>query len=161
MKNELFASVIGNLTLLKMTLSDLTDADLLQRPVPGANNGLWQLGHLISAETSMINACAGSTLIELPAGFTDRYKKENAGENDPARLGTKTELLALLERNHEIISKWIGTLTPEQLSAPAPEKLQRMCPTVGHAALLLPVHVAMHVGQLQVLRRMLQKPLLF
>src|SRR5258708_26645987 len=99
-QNELIADVIRrDLGFLQMTLNDMTDAELAQRPVPSANNALWQLGHLIASDAQMINACAGRTIVELPAGFTDRYKKETAGENDPAKLGKKIDLLALFERN--------------------------------------------------------------
>ena len=34
-------------------------------------------------------------------------------------------------------------------------------PTYGHVAALIPEHTAMHVGQLQVIRRRLGKPVLF
>ena len=44
---------------------------------------------------------------------------------------------------------------------PAPEMMRRIAPTVGHVVLLSPAHVAMHMGQMQVLRRKLGKPLLF
>jgi len=39
--------------------------------------------------------------------------------------------------------------------------MQRMIPTMGHLVQLLPSHFAMHVGQMQVIRRKLGKPLLF
>jgi len=39
--------------------------------------------------------------------------------------------------------------------------MQQMCPTVAHMALLQIGHIAMHVGQFQVIRRKLGKPVLF
>jgi hypothetical protein len=42
-----------------------------------------------------------------------------------------------------------------------PEALQGFAPTVGHLAYVLPVHVMMHLGQVQVIRRKLGKPVLF
>jgi hypothetical protein len=162
MKNELLVDGLRNGNgMLKMTLADMTDADLSQRPVPNANNGLWQLGHAIGSEAQMVNACADKTVVELPAGFTERYKKSTAVENDAAKLGTKAELLAQMDRVRESVANWVGTLTPEQLAAPAPEMMRKMVPTVGHVILLIPVHVAMHLGQLQVLRRKLGKPVIF
>ena len=44
--------------MLKMTLADFTDEELLTRPVTGANHPLWQVGHLCSAETFLINSDA-------------------------------------------------------------------------------------------------------
>ena len=62
--------------MFKMHLADLSDADLMQRPVAGANHANWQIGHLIVAETGMCTK-AGATMAELPAGFADRYKKDS------------------------------------------------------------------------------------
>ena len=162
MRNELLVSALRNGNgMLKMTLADMSDADLLQRPVPTANNALWQLGHFITAEANMVNGCAGRTISELPAGFADRYKKDCSGIDDPAKLGTKDELIGLLDRVRENTANWVSTLSAEELSAPAPEKLRGMCATVGHVILLIPVHSAMHLGQIQVLRRKLGKPVKF
>ena len=67
--NELLVDVLRRDTnFVKMLLGDMTDADLIQRPVPNANNALWQLGHLIGTEAWMVNTAAGKTIIELPAG---------------------------------------------------------------------------------------------
>jgi hypothetical protein len=162
MANELLVEVLaGNLGMLKNTLQDMTDAELIQRPVPAANNVLWQLGHLIAAETMMVNGSAGKTVIELPAGFAERYDKKTVGENDPAKLGNKNDLLNLFTKVREKTCAWVATLTPADMAKPAPERMRSMCPTVGHLILLFPSHVAMHLGQIQVLRRKLGKPILF
>src|SRR5271170_7679494 len=51
---ELSADVLTrNLEMLRMTLADFSDADMLVRPCPGANHAAWQLGHLTAAETRM------------------------------------------------------------------------------------------------------------
>src|SRR5262249_609324 len=51
-------------------LEDLSDADLLIRPVPGANHIAWQLGHLIDSEVQMIkDQLPGTAYPEFPAGF--------------------------------------------------------------------------------------------
>src|SRR4029077_4502167 len=39
--------------MLSTYLGDLSDADLLVRPVPAANHIAWQLGHLIQSECDM------------------------------------------------------------------------------------------------------------
>jgi hypothetical protein len=144
-----------------MTIADMTDDDLRQRPVPSANNGLWQLGHLIASEAFMVNGCAGKTVIELPAGFAEKYSKETCKVDDPAKLGTKAGLLALLEKTRAQTCAWAATLTPADFAKAAPEQMRKMFPTVGHLMNIFPSHVAMHVGQLQVLRRKLGKPILF
>ena len=160
--NELLVDVLRkDLGLFQMTVADMTDADLLQRPVPGSNNALWQLGHLIKAEANMVNEAAGKTVVDLPVGFGDRFKRDTANVDDVAKLGTKADLTALLVKVRDQTCAWVATLTPADLAKPAPESLRRMVPTVGHLAHLFPVHLAMHVGQIQVLRRKLGKPVLF
>jgi len=161
-QNELLSDVLRrDVGFLQMTVSDMSDGELAQRPVPGANTALWQLGHLITADAHMVNACAGRTVVELPAGFADRYAKSKAVENDPSKLGKKAELLALFEANRKKIADWVGTLSANDMAKPAPENLRSFLPTVGHVGLLLPGHLNMHIGQIQVLRRKLGKPVMF
>jgi hypothetical protein len=42
-------------SLLDMFLGDLSDADLLVRPIPEANHPAWQLGHLIGGEVHLLS----------------------------------------------------------------------------------------------------------
>jgi hypothetical protein len=161
-QNELLADIIRrDVGTLQMTLGDMTDSELAQRPVPGANTPLWQIGHLINADANMANGCAGRTIVELPAGFADRYKKDTAGENDPKKMGSKAELLALFDKNRNAIASWVATLSTDDMTKPAPERLRGFAPTVGHVVQVIPAHLSMHLGQIQVLRRKLGKPLLF
>ena len=161
-QNELLVDVLRrDLGFLKMTLGDMSDAELLQRPVPSANNGLWQLGQLVASEAMMVNESAGKTVIELPAGFSEKYSRETASVNDPAKLGNKADLLALFDKVREKTCQWVATQSAADLAKPAPEMMRQFFPTVGHLVHLFPTHVAMHVGQIQVLRRKLGKPILF
>ena len=44
-QTELLADMLNrNLEMLKATLGDFSDADMLVRPTPGANHAAWQLG---------------------------------------------------------------------------------------------------------------------
>jgi hypothetical protein len=56
---------------------------------------------------------------------------------------------------------WVKTLTPADLDKPTPEKMRNWAPTVGHLVTMLPNHLTMHLGQIQVIRRKLGKPILF
>ena len=155
--NELLADIYArSLHMVKMTLADFTDAQMLDRPLPNANNPLWQLGHLILSEARMTNGAA-----LLPQGFEARYTKETAASNDPALLGNKADLLALFEniRNNSI--QWVKSLSEADMAKPSPETVRHIFPTIGHLAHLLPQHAAMHLGQFQVLRRKLGMPNLF
>ena len=150
-----------NLEMLKMTIADFTDQELLQRPVPGANNALWQVGHLLAAELSMVNAMKPGTISPLPDGLAQRFGKETATTDNLAALASKAQLLEHFEKARRQTVAWIATLTDADLSQPAPASLRPIFPTVGHVVLLILQHVAMHIGQIQVLRRKLGKPVLF
>lgn len=160
--NELIAeSCAQNLSMLKMTLADFTDADMLVRPCPGANHALWQLGHLIKSEVGMVNACRPGAAAELPAGFADKFNAKTAAVDDPKMLASKAELLDLAEKVRAATLRWIRSLTEADLDRPTPDTLRKLAPTIGHIVMLLPDHTLMHVGQMQVIRRKLGKPVLF
>ena len=98
---------------------------------------------------------------QLPAGFAERFGKEKAQVNNPADFPKKDELVSQFERTRRGTIGWARALTPEDLGTPTPEKLRGWAPTVGALAIALSGHVAMHVGQFQVIRRKLGKPVLF
>lgn len=159
---ELIADVLErNVGMLKWTLADFSDADMLVRPTPGANHAAWQLGHLTAAEFSMIDKVAPGILSPLPEGFAAKFSKETAASNDPAAFLKKDEILAVLEKNRSATAKWVKGLSEADFGQPSPVTLGGMCPTLGHLILLLESHVTMHVGQFQVIRRKLGKPVLF
>ena len=70
---SLVRSQNGALEMMKMTLADFTEAEMLTRTCPGANHPLWQVGHLCVAETNIINGVKPGAMPELPAGFADKF----------------------------------------------------------------------------------------
>ena len=149
-----------DIEMVKATLADFSDADLLSRPCPGANHAAWQLGHLIGAESRMMNAVQEGVVPPLPAGFEEKFKKETASVDDPAFFPKKAELLDFLEKGRNATINWVKTLQPADLDRPTPERMKRFAPTVGQLLAMFPVHVAMHLGQFQVIRRKLGRPLM-
>ncbi len=159
---ELIADTCArNLGMLSHSLADFTDADMLVRPCPGANHTAWQLGHLVVSETQMLNACQAGIIPELPAGFADKFTSKTAAIDDPAAFPAKAQLLAMLGKAREAAVAWIRTLDPRRLNDPGPERMREFMPTVGHVVMMIPQHVAMHLGQAQVVRRKLGKPVMF
>ncbi len=157
--NELLATGLQqSLGMVKMHVADLSDAELLARPVPGANHANWQLGHLITSEVHLMAGC-GAAMPPLPAGFAERYSKNNVKSDDAGKFATKAELLAALETTRAASVAFARSATAAQLAAPSP--LIQVWPTVGDLLAGSPVHDAMHMGQIQVLRRRLGKPVLF
>jgi hypothetical protein len=147
--------------MVKWHLGDFTDAEMFVRPCAGANHAAWQVGQPITAEVHLIGAVAQGVHSPLPEGFAARFTKETASIDDPAKFPAKQELLAQLEKTRGETIRWVKTLSDEQLMAPTPENLHRFAKTVGELALMQATHLTMHVGQIQVIRRKLGKPVLF
>jgi hypothetical protein len=160
MQEHLAAALEQNLGMLKMTLADFSDADLLVRPLPNANHTAWQLGHLICSERQM-NMAAGAKMPALPPGFEARFTKETAKVDDPAAFPKKSDLFVVYEQQRKGTVAWVKGLSEKDLDAPGPEPMRAFCPTVASLAMLGPGHLAMHMGQMQVIRRKLGKPVLF
>jgi DinB superfamily len=163
-KTYLIGDLNKNVGFVSHTLGDFTDADLFVRPCPGANTAGWQLGHLISAESSMLKNIAPALAVTLPEGFTDKYNMEANKSEDPAKFApfnTKAQLLELFTKVRGGTVAWVSSLTSEQLDGPTPDKYKMWAPTLGALAAGQITHTLMHLGQFQVIRRKLNKPVLF
>jgi uncharacterized damage-inducible protein DinB len=155
-------SYASNLELLKRTLADFSEADMMRRPAPKANHAMWQLGHLVSSEASMLNAVAPGTAPALPAGFDQRFGHDMTSCDDAAKFAsTKAQLLDLMTKVRQATIQWIKAVNLADLDKPTPESMRHYAPTFGHVAMLVPGHTTMHVGQMQVIRRALGKPVLY
>ena len=141
-------------------LADLTDAELLVRPVPGANHIAWQLGHLIGSENGLIEAVAPGSMPKLPAGWHEKYSKETAAIDDPKAFHTKNEYLKLWKEQRDGALAALDKLSEADLEKPGPEKFRAYVPQVFDVFQLLGNHALMHAGQWAVTRRKLgRKPL--
>lgn len=141
-------------------LGDLTDAELLVRPVPGANHIAWQLGHLVAAENMLIDAIAPGTMPKLPAGFKEKYSKETAAIDDPKAFHSKNEYLELMKEQRAGTFAALEKMSDADLEKPAPEQFRAYVPQVADIFLMQGNHALMHAGQWAVVRRKLgRKPL--
>lgn len=141
-------------------LSDLTDAELLMRPVPQANHIAWQLGHLIASEHKFMEQVKPGISPKLPAEFAGRHGKDTAGVDDPKKFYTKKEYTDLYNAQRNASLHILETLSDTDLDKPGPESMRSYAPTIGAVMILLGNHELMHAGQVAVLRRKLDKPVL-
>ena len=161
-QTQLLADLLkGNLEFVKMTVADFSDADMLVRPCPGANHAAWQLGHLTNSESGALAMFAPEKARPAPAGFKEKFTKETARIDDPKFFPGKAELIEAFSGARLATMEWAKSLSPADLERPSPDKVRSWAPTIGHYVAMTPVHVAMHVGQFQVIRRRLAKPVLF
>lgn len=145
--------------VLTAYLNDFGDADLLIRPVPGANHIAWQLGHLITAEHQMMTD-AGFRMPALPDGFAESYTKETSSSDDPAKFHKKEQYLALMGEQRAATMEALTAASDSDLDKPTPESMHEYAPTVGVAFNVVGVHIMMHASQFVALRRKLNKPVL-
>jgi hypothetical protein len=148
--------------LLNWYVSDLSDADLLVRPVPNSNHIAWQLGHLISAEAGMCGSTIpGAIKVELPAGFKEKHTKDTAMIDPPKGFLTKAEYLALFETVRAATFGTLEKMSDADLEKPTTGNMAKFCPTLMDLLLLQGNHAMMHVGYFTAVRRKLGKPVLF
>ena len=144
--------------LLENMLADFSEADMLVRPAEHANHAAWQLGHCVAAFAGLINTGMPGAFRPEPQEFVERHTGKGARLNDG--FAPKGELLKKFHDANERAIQWMLGLSDADKARPI-EKLKGFAPTVGHLAYVLPIHINQHVGQIQVIRRKLGKPVLF
>jgi hypothetical protein len=145
---------------VKMTIADMTDAELMQRPAPAANHGAWNFGHALYSEHEMLTGI-GAKLPELPPRFGEIYANRNCKSDNAAEFLKKDQMIPLFDKVHAAAVAFVKTLKPEDLNKPSPESMRGYAPTWADIVLLQLGHFGMHIGQIQVVRRKLGKPVLF
>ena len=144
--------------VLTSYVGDLTDEELLMRPVPGANHIAWQLGHIVASEHEMMTM-AGYEMPALPADFAASYTPETSKSDDPAKFHRKDEYLTALETQRQATLAALDATPDADLDKPSPEPMQAYAPTLGAAFNIIGIHEMMHAGQFVALRRKLDKPI--
>jgi hypothetical protein len=143
-------------------IEDLSDADLLVRPVPGANHLAWQIGHLIHSEVMLVKGQLPDTSYpELPAGFREAHAGDAVKRDGPTGFLGRDQYLSLFEKVRDSTIAAVGKLTEADLDRPTQGRMAEFAPTLGSWLLLVANHTLMHGGQFSVLRRKLGKPVLF
>ncbi len=141
-------------------LGDMTDADLLVRPTPGANHIAWQFGHLIDSEPHLVKmVLPDAKFPAFPAGFSEMHNKE-ASKKDSGFL-TKSAYLELFGAVREASMAAAAKLSDADLDKPTTGNMAQFAPNWGTLMILVSNHVLMHIGQFTVVRRKLGKPVLF
>jgi uncharacterized damage-inducible protein DinB len=160
-KDALKNALTSTQGMLGMFVGDLSDADLLVRPVPNANHIAWQLGHLISAEHQFLGVLGAAAYPKLPDGWDDQHSKKTAGEDPPKGFATKAQYMELFNKTREAALSTLANMTDADLDKPTTGDIAKFAPNNGAVFMLLANHVMMHAGQFTVVRRKLGKPVLF
>jgi hypothetical protein len=145
--------------VVRMHLGDFTDADMLVRPVENSNHAAWHVGHLVVGTAMMINMVTPGAMPDFPADYVERHGTKGSKVKDG--FESKERLLERFDQITDAAVAWLGKLTDADMDKPTPQALQGFASTVGHLAHMHVPHVNMHLGQIQVIRRKLGKPVLF
>ena len=156
-KSLIKTSLLMSEHVLFAYLSDLSEVDLFKQPSPKSNSLAWQLGHLIISENEALELMGAGSLI-MPEGFKLAHASDKAPV--PQKLWSMTEYFKLFKEQRSLTHKFLDELQDSQLSSPAPEKMRGYAPTVADLLLAQGGHLLMHAGQIAVLRRELDKPIL-
>jgi hypothetical protein len=141
-------------------LGDLTDAELLVRPVPGANHIAWSLGHLLISEREMVELTCPGSMPALPAGFAEKYTPERSKLDSPGDFHPKSVYMDVFEQQRSATLKALDKLTDADLDKPGPEKYREWIKNVAEVFIMQGTHWLMHAGQWAVVRRKLgRKPI--
>jgi hypothetical protein len=147
-------------TICQSYLSDLTDSELLVRPVPASNHTAWQLGHLLVSEHEMVETAFPGSMPALPPGFQEKYTPDTSKLDSPSAFHPKSVYMAVYEQQRAGTLKALDKLSDADLDKPGPEKFKDFLKTVGELFNMQGTHWMMHAGQWAVTRRKLgRKPL--
>jgi hypothetical protein len=160
LKNHIRWQIEQNHWITMAYVQDLTDADLLLRPVPGMNHIAWQLGHLIVSTQKMLDGL-GQPGPQLPPGFAENYTKETACSDDPERFAKKEVYLDLSEKAKAASLAALDAIPEGKLDDPGPEAMREYAPTVAAVLAMSGAHWLMHAGQFIAVRRKVGKPAIF
>jgi hypothetical protein len=157
-KDALRLSIEMSDYIINAYIGDLSDADLLIRPVPGMNHIAWQLGHLISAERGFTDMVKPGSCPPLPAGFDEAYTKETTTIDDPRKFHTLAQYQELWKAQRAATLAVLDGYPEAELDKKDAEKFPEWAPTVAALLAMSGTHALMHCGQFVAVRRMLGKP---
>ncbi|MGL4460883.1 MAG: DinB family protein [Planctomycetia bacterium] len=154
------ANLTDTAKLFQWYVADLTDADLLVRPVPEANHAAWQWGHVIVGEQILVlTQLPETSMPPLPEGFAAAH--DTAAATKEVGFFTKDEYAALFAANRVATIAALGSLTDADLDRPTQGPMASFAPRLGDFFNMLAQHDLMHAAQFTVVRRKLGKPVLF
>ena len=156
-KEALKTALTSTQDAFNMYLGDLSDADILVRPVPSANNIAWQLGHLITSEVWLMSELPGATYPDTGMVMTD-YSKETALSGPKAGYLTKAKYLDAFAKVRAASIANVERLTDADFDKPTKGPMAKVAPRLGDLVILTANHTLMHGGQFTVVRRALGKP---
>jgi hypothetical protein len=157
MNDVIVQSLASSQKLLNRYCGDLTPQEYLHRPCAGGNATAWIVGHLILTERSALGRVGVTDLPALPEGFEKRFARDESAPK-ASDYGDVTVLLPLFNRHREMLIEAVKHAGAEVLEKPLEKPSPLYGSRVWEAVNFMGAHVAMHAGQLTIIRRSMGKP---
>lgn len=147
------------LDYIRASVADIGEDELTHQATPGTNPPVWILGHLALATDYALKTLGEPT--QCPRAWHASFGPGTKPLADQKVSPTKAELLAAIEKGHELVSAAAATADPARMDEPhsipflKQSKLQTNGDLLAH---LLTTHEALHIGQLSVWRRATGRP---
>jgi len=142
--------------LLDRYTADLKGQEFLHRTSPTANCAAWTIGHLTLSDRNVLKRMGVTDLPPLPDGFEKRFSRDE-GCPQAGDFGDPATLMPIFHQHRQRLIDVVKNSTTEQLNKPL-DKPFPLFSTVGEMALFMATHVAMHAGQITLIRRSLGRP---
>jgi hypothetical protein len=146
--------------IIKSYVNDLSDEEMLLRPVEGMHPIALQLGHLLVAEQMLQEMIEPGSAPPLPDGFVEAHDLKKI-EGDDSRFKSKDEYLKLWDEQRAATKALLDRVNDANLGGNAGGKLPEWAPTVAAALNMIGMHALNHSGQFVAVRRKLKKPIAF
>jgi hypothetical protein len=146
--------------MIKSYVNDLSDADILMRPIEGMHSIALQLGHLLVAEHGVKEMIEPGAAPPLPEGFVEAHDLKNI-EGDDSRFKSKAEYLKIWDEQRAATKALLDRVKDADLDGNADGRLPQWAPTVAAALNAIGIHALNHSGQFVAVRRKLKKPIAF
>lgn len=156
--HELLASGYRmGLQMIHAMCNDLSPEEFRHQPMPGTNSPAWIIGHLAVIARRTAERLGATGLPELTEEFIAQYSQTKKPAGEQTDLGTKAELLNLLDVCTQKVIEAVVTLPADALTGPPPNR-GPFATNYAEAVLFGAMHMTLHCGQLSTIRRSLGKP---
>lgn len=135
-------------------INDMKDAPLTQPTSNGGNHPLWVLGHIVRAESDLLDGF----ILGKPNRFSELegvFSMGTTPSTDASQYPSMDELLGKFEEIRSATLAHLETLTDADLDKPshAPQEFGASFGTVGACFAAMSTHISFHAGQVADARR--------
>ncbi|MBC8352045.1 MAG: DinB family protein [Planctomycetes bacterium] len=134
-------------------IGDMKDSPMTQPTPNGGNHPLWVLGHLVRAESDLLDCFILGALNRFPE--LENCAMGNTPSTDASEYPSMDELMGKFEQIRSATLAHLDSLSADDLdkSTHAPEEFGPAFSTVGACFAAMSTHMSFHAGQVADARR--------